>query len=131
MALDTTGMVAFLRSVPLRNTTSNRSKADIVTLPMPTGGTQRFSITGYSLSGQVIDSFFLSFYGTGIDDPTAFIALEWSCFGFRATTYPQREVLLLKRMTIVFHQAILPIIKKMQKHSAVFAIQGSRQIHKF
>lgn len=87
ISLDTTPMLAFLRSLPRESALTNRQSAPIISLPMPDGHIARFRIweTPFGAPGLMQQfPYMKTFTGQGIDDPTAMLKADWTEFGFHA-----------------------------------------------
>ncbi|NJN78737.1 MAG: hypothetical protein HC803_10780 [Saprospiraceae bacterium] len=83
--LDIDGLKQFLATAPMEN---NVNKSSIkISLPMPDGTTQRFSIVESPImeAGLAVQLPEIKTYvGQGIDDPTATIRFDWTYKGFHA-----------------------------------------------
>ena len=83
--LDINGLKQFLATAPMEN---NVNKSSIkISLPMPDGSTQRFSIVESpimeaGLAAQLPE--IKTYLGKGIDDPTATVRFDWTYKGFHA-----------------------------------------------
>ena len=88
--LDIDGLKQFLATAPMEN---NAAKASIkISLPMPDGTTQRFSIVASpimeaGLAAQLPE--IKTYLGKGIDDPTATVRFDWTYKGFHAMIIAQ------------------------------------------
>jgi hypothetical protein len=87
ITLDTTALLNFLRTVPLRKNIGGLRNAPIFTLPLPNGTSARFYIWESPIIEPVLAAKFptlKTYTGQGIDDPAAIIKLDWTALGFRA-----------------------------------------------
>ena len=83
LSLDTIGLHAFLKNLPVENNTNNN--APIIQIPMPNGGTKRFRIWESSVMEPGLAAKYpdlKTYMGKGIDDSTAIIKADWTTFGF-------------------------------------------------
>ncbi|MBX2932325.1 MAG: zinc-dependent metalloprotease [Chitinophagaceae bacterium] len=83
--LDVNSLQQFLSTVPMEFTADAANRTAILTLPMPYGGTARFSITESPMQEPGLAAKFpdiKTYSGQGIDDGTATAKLDWTGFGF-------------------------------------------------
>ncbi len=85
--LDTSSLKNLLQTVPKEFSQDARLRHVIVSIPMPYGGFQRFSIVETEVMEPGLQAMFPQikvFGGQGIDDPTATIKIDWTPRGFHA-----------------------------------------------
>ena len=87
LKLDSTSFLHFVQTIPSENIIRSRGMAPVIAIPMPEGGTARFTVWESSvLDPQLAAKYpgIRTFTGQGIDDPTANIKLDWTPSGFHA-----------------------------------------------
>ena len=87
VVLDNLGLQKFLNAVSSINGLANRSEAPVLELPMPYGGTAKFSVWESAIMEPGLADKFPSiktYTGQGIDDPTATIKIDYTEAGFHA-----------------------------------------------
>ena len=87
VVLDNLGLQKFLNAVSSINGLANRSQAPVLELPMPYGGTAKFSVWESAIMEPGLADKFPSiktYTGQGIDDPTATIKIDYTEAGFHA-----------------------------------------------
>ncbi len=87
LSLDTAKVLAILDQAPIEFTQEAKINPLVLSIPMPDGGFSRFSIVKSVIMESGLSAqfpYFRTLGGQGIDDPTASIKIDWTCFGFRA-----------------------------------------------
>lgn len=87
VVLDNLGLQKFLYSAPSINGLANRAFAPVLELPMPYGGTAKFSVWESAVMEPGLAAKFPSiktYTGQGIDDPSAIIKIDYTEAGFHA-----------------------------------------------
>jgi Metallo-peptidase family M12B Reprolysin-like/Secretion system C-terminal sorting domain len=87
MALDTLALKAALKTAPMELSDAAKNNPLIVELPMPEGGTMKFTIVEYSMMEPGLAAKFPNFKtysGQGVDDRTATLKMDWTELGFHA-----------------------------------------------
>ena len=87
LSLDTAKVLAILDRAPMEFTQEAKTNPLTLTIPMPDGGFSRFNIVKSVIMEAGLSAqfpYFRTLSGQGIDDPTASIKIDWTCFGFRA-----------------------------------------------
>ena len=87
VVLDNLGLQKFLYSAPSINGLANRALAPVLELPMPYGGTAKFSVWESAVMEPGLAAKFPSiktYTGQGIDDPSAIIKIDYTEAGFHA-----------------------------------------------
>jgi hypothetical protein len=85
--LDTSGLLATLRTAPTEFTEAAKSNPLVITLPMPDGSTERFNVVYSPIMEPELQAKFpniRTYSGQGIDDKTATLRMDWTEFGFHA-----------------------------------------------
>lgn len=85
--LDVDGMQNFLSEAPLEYSDATRSKLVILSLPMPDGSTQKFSIVESPIMAPELAAKYpeiKTYMGKGIDDPSATVRFDFTMHGFHA-----------------------------------------------
>ncbi|MBS1741686.1 MAG: zinc-dependent metalloprotease [Bacteroidetes bacterium] len=86
-ALDTTGLLATLKTAPAEFSVASKITPLVIALPMPDGSIQHFNVVEYSMMEPGLQDKFpdiRTYSGQGIEDRTATIKLDWTAFGFHA-----------------------------------------------
>lgn len=87
LLLDLSQIKTFLNTAPKEFSTAARSKQNVLLIPMPYGGFQRFNIVESNMMEPGLAAIvpdIKTFGGQGIDDPTATIKIDVTSFGFHA-----------------------------------------------
>ena len=87
LILDVDGMKSFLSNAPLEFTDAAKTKSLIMTLPMPDGSMQRFSIIESPIMAVELAAKYpdiRTYLGKGIDDPYAGVRFDLTPLGFHA-----------------------------------------------
>lgn len=87
VALNVPALKQFLHSVPMEFSVMSNNNPSILSIPMPDGSINRFSIVESPIQEQALSNKFQdikTYSGQGIDDRTATIKLDWTGFGFHA-----------------------------------------------
>jgi hypothetical protein len=85
--LDTTALLSALTTAPTEFTEAAKNNPLVITLPMPDGTTERFSIVYSPIMEPELQAKFpniRTYSGQGIDDKTTTIRMDWTEFGFHA-----------------------------------------------
>jgi subtilisin-like proprotein convertase family protein len=90
LSLDTSGLLSFLRSAPKEFSNSSRISPAIISIPMPDGLFQSFTISESAMMEPGLAAMFpniKTFGGQGLDDRTATIKIDWTPLGFHAMVF--------------------------------------------
>lgn len=86
-SLDTTQLLAALKTAPAEFSEASRTTPLIIALPMPDGSINHFNVVEYSMMEPGLQAKFpdiKTYSGQGIEDRTATIKIDWTGFGFHA-----------------------------------------------
>src|SRR5574338_449187 len=87
VTLDVEGMRNFLTDAPLEFSNESKSKSLVLSLPMPDGTMQKFSILESPVMASELAAKYpniKTYTGKGIDDSYASVKLDWTMHGFHA-----------------------------------------------
>src|SRR5262245_55734260 len=110
LTLDRPEMAAFLVGVPLRGTPAATASRAVIELPLPDGGVERFSIVEAPIMAPALQARYpqiRTYAGSGIDDPTATVRLDYTPSGFHGLILSPRGTIYIdpfQRGDVVHYQ---------------------------
>ena len=120
---------ASLAAAPEEGSREVYTKTEIFEIPLPGGQVERFHIVSYSMMQPglaVRYPDFKTFYGTGVDNPTKRIRLDWTGSGLNAMLFLPEGLAFLKPYAAGEQKALITKISTGQVVAAVVGIRARR-----